>query len=73
MNSIYQIRRFKYEIYSKKMIGQIVNVPVDVNNMVNELPRNLSDDYTFNIHIKKILLHKSTYLEGSVNKSLIKE
>jgi hypothetical protein len=31
--------------------------------MVTLLPREL-DDFSFNVHIKRNLIHKSTYLEG---------
>jgi hypothetical protein len=34
--------------------------------MVQSLPRRLSDDYTFNVNIKKNLMHKSVYLRGYV-------
>jgi hypothetical protein len=29
-------------------VGQVINLPVDVNNMVTTLPRQLDDDYSFN-------------------------
>ncbi|KDR23780.1 hypothetical protein L798_11354 [Zootermopsis nevadensis] len=40
--------------------------------MVTLLPRVLDDDYSFNVHIKRNLIHKSTYLEGTVKKYTIK-
>lgn len=33
--------------------GQIVNVPIAVDNTVNILPRNLNDTYVVQLHIKK--------------------
>jgi hypothetical protein len=35
------------------IVGQVINVPVDVN-MVTTLPRQLDDDYSFNVHLKEI-------------------
>lgn len=48
------------------IIGQVINVPVDVDKMVKELPRQLDDDRAFNVSIKKHLIHKSSYLSGFV-------
>ena len=68
-----QLRRLRYIHGSTGIVGQIINIPVDVNNMVNQLPRNLDDDYTFNVHIERHLIHKSSYLEGNVKKSTAKD
>jgi hypothetical protein len=35
------------------IVGQVINVPVDVNNTVTTLPRPLDGDYSFNVHLKK--------------------
>jgi hypothetical protein len=48
-------------------MGQVINVPVDVNNMITLLPREL-DDFSFNVHIRRNLIHESTCLEGIVKK-----
>jgi hypothetical protein len=53
-------------------MGQVINVPVDVNTMVTSLPRQLDDDHAFNVNIKRQLVHKSTYLSGFVKKSVVK-
>ena len=37
--------------------------------MVRSLPRNLDNDFAFNVNLKKTLIHKSTYLSGGVKKS----
>ena len=66
-----QIRRLRME-GGYGMVGQIVNVPVDVDEMVSCLPRKLSDDCAININIKKNLFHKSTYLSGYVNKGNVR-
>jgi hypothetical protein len=36
------------------IVGQVSNVPVDGNNMVMTLSKQLDDDYSFNIHLKRI-------------------
>ena len=66
-----QIRRLRIE-GGYGIVGQIVNVPVDVDEMVSCLPRQLNDDYAINVNIKKCLFHKSTYLSGFVNKGAIR-
>jgi len=66
-----QIRRLRHE-GGYGIVGQIVNVPVDVDEMVTCLPRKLSDDGTIKVNIKKNLLHKSVYLSGYVNKGAVK-
>ncbi|GFU62250.1 ATP-dependent DNA helicase [Trichonephila clavipes] len=49
-----------------------INVPVDVDTMVQQLPRQLDDDQVFNVNIKKDMIHKSKYLRGVVKKSALK-
>lgn len=53
-------------------MGQVINVPVDVDTMVKALPRQLDEDQTFNVILKKHLIHKSSYLSGFVKKSTVK-
>ncbi|XP_037913697.1 uncharacterized protein LOC119653201 [Hermetia illucens] len=64
-----QIRRLRYD-GSYGIIGLVINVPVDVDTMVQQLPRELDDDLAFNINIKKNMIHKSTYLSGVVKNKL---
>lgn len=52
---------------------KIINVPVEVNTMVKQLPRNIDDDHCFYVHLKKKLIHKSSYVHGLVNKRHIKQ
>ncbi|GFS90931.1 helitron_like_N domain-containing protein [Trichonephila clavipes] len=66
-----QIRRLRYE-GNYGTVGQVINVPVDVNNIVQQLPRRIDDDFAFNVNIKKKRIHKSNYLSGFVRKSVIK-
>jgi hypothetical protein len=58
-----QIRRLRHQMGGYGIVGQVINIPVDVNNMVTTLPRQLDDDYSFNVHLKINLIHKSTYLQ----------
>lgn len=67
-----QIRRLRFVYGAKGIIGQVINVPVDVNEMVQALPRQLDDDYAFNVNIKRHQIHKSSYLTGMVKKSHVK-
>ncbi|XP_037868533.2 uncharacterized protein LOC119628351 [Bombyx mori] len=68
-----QIRRLRYVQGQYGIAGQVINVPVDVDNMVQTLPRNIEDDYCINVHIKKRLIHKSSYLRGLVKKGIVKD
>jgi hypothetical protein len=52
--------------------GQVINVPVGVNNMVTTPPKQLDDDYNFNVHLKINLIHKSTYFPGCIKKTTVK-
>jgi hypothetical protein len=55
------------------IVGQVINAPVDVNNMVTTVSRQLDDDYSFNIHLKRNLIHKSMYLQGCTKKATVKQ
>jgi hypothetical protein len=39
-----QIRRLTYQMGGYGIVGQVINLPVDVNNMVMTLPRQLDND-----------------------------
>ena len=48
-----QIRRLRHVYGQFGIFGQIINVPVSVNTMLNSLPRNIDSDYCINrIQIK---------------------
>ena len=68
-----QFRRLFQVEGSLSIVGQVINMPVSVDEMVNVLPRCLGDDHAFNVSIKKHLIHKSTYLTGFVRKKVIFE
>ena len=67
-----QIRRLRRGSGQYVIVGQIINVPVDVQQMVLSLPRNLSDDHAFNVTLKKHIIHKSSAFSGLVKKSDLK-
>ncbi|KPU75573.1 uncharacterized protein Dana_GF26351 [Drosophila ananassae] len=48
-----QIRRIRHVNGQFCISGQIINVPVSVDNMVSVLPRHVDDDFCINVHIKK--------------------
>jgi hypothetical protein len=66
-----QIRKLRHQMGGFGIVGRVINVPVDVNNMATLLPRELDDDFSFNVHIKRNLIHKSTYLGGIVKKKTL--
>lgn len=68
-----QIRRLRYVEGQYGITGQVINVPVDIDNMVQTLPRNVDDDYCINVHVKKRLMHRSSYFQGLVKKGVIKD
>jgi hypothetical protein len=41
--------------------------------MVQQLPRNLDDDYTFNVHILRHMVYKTPYLKGFIKKTIVKQ
>ncbi|GFW89845.1 hypothetical protein TNCV_2425021 [Trichonephila clavipes] len=43
-----------------------INVPVDVETMVQQLPRQLDNDQAFSVNTKNNKIHESTYLRGLV-------
>jgi hypothetical protein len=57
-----QIRRLRHQMGGCGIVGQVINVPVDVNNMVPTLPKQLDEEYSLN----RILIQKSTYLQGCI-------
>lgn len=65
-----QIRRLRHE-GSYGILGQVIIVPVDVDSMVQSLPRALDDDYAFNVNLKKHIVQKSSYLSGYVEKFIV--
>ncbi|CAG4966584.1 unnamed protein product [Parnassius apollo] len=48
-----QIRKLRHVNGQYGIYGQIINVPVEVNKMVKQLPRNIEDDHCFYVHLKK--------------------
>ncbi|GFU66532.1 ATP-dependent DNA helicase [Trichonephila clavipes] len=71
-NTFMQIRRLRHVHGQFGILGQIINVPVSINTMVNRLSRNVDDDYCVNVHIKRRKIHRTKYLMGLVTKRAIK-
>ncbi|GBP70860.1 hypothetical protein EVAR_53524_1 [Eumeta japonica] len=65
-----QVRRLRHD-FSYGIIGQVINVPVDVQEMVKCLPRQLNEDDVINVNIKGNLAYKSVYIRGYMSKSTI--
>lgn len=68
-----QIRRLRHVNGQYGIYGQIINVPVEVDTMVKQLPRNIEDDHCFYVHLRKKLIHKTSYVHGLVNKRNLKK
>lgn len=68
-----QIRRLRRVHGQYGIYGQVINVPVEANTMVNKLPRNINDDHCIYVHIKRNEIHKSSYVYGLAKKQTIKE
>ena len=67
-----QIRRLRHVHGQYGIYGQVINVPVSVNTMVNRLPRDINDDHCVYVHIKRKKIHKSSFVQGLVNKATVK-
>lgn len=65
-----QVRRLRHD-FSYGIIGQVINIPVDVQQMVKCLPRQLNEDDVINVNIKRNLAHKSVYISGYMSISTI--
>lgn len=64
-----QIRRLRHVHGQFGIYGQVINVPIEVDTMVNRLPRNVDDDHCITVHIKRKKIHKSSYVYGIVKKN----
>ncbi|XP_021192740.3 uncharacterized protein LOC135116561 [Helicoverpa armigera] len=67
-----QVRRLRHD-FSHGIIGQVINVPVNVEDMVKCLPRHLDEDDVINVNIERNLAHKTNYISGYMSKTTIKE
>lgn len=66
-----QVRRLRHD-FSYGIIGQVINVPVNVEDMVKCLPRHLDEDDVINVNIRRNLAHKTNYISGYMSKRTIK-
>jgi hypothetical protein len=64
-------RHLRYED-NYRIVGQVINMPCDVDEVVKQLPRHLNDDQAINVNLKKSLIHKSAYLSSYIKKSVLK-
>lgn len=48
-----QIRRLRHAKGQFVIYGQVINVPIEVNTMVNRLPRSVDDDQCITVLIKR--------------------
>ncbi|GFX01768.1 hypothetical protein TNCV_2921541 [Trichonephila clavipes] len=71
-NRMVPLKHHKTESSSAgKYIGcEAINVPMDVDTMVQQLPRQLDDDQALNVNIKN-MIHKSTYQSSVVKTPII--
>ncbi|XP_043273933.1 uncharacterized protein [Venturia canescens] len=67
-----QIRRLRHVHGQRGIYGETINVPISVDTMVNQLPRDINDGHCVYVHIKRKRIHKSSYLHGLINKKKIK-
>lgn len=67
------IRRLTHGSDQCGIKGQVVNVPINVQNTVQCLPRNIPDDAAFDVHLKRRLVNKRLYKEGLINKQNVHE
>ncbi|XP_042145181.1 uncharacterized protein LOC121835251 [Ixodes scapularis] len=63
-----QLRRLMHGARQHGIKGPVVNVCVDVDDMVTMLPRAIEQDRALNVHLKRRMLAKTTYLAGAVKK-----
>ncbi|XP_042150314.1 uncharacterized protein LOC120844489 [Ixodes scapularis] len=63
-----QLRRLMHSGGQHGIKGPVVNVCVDVDDMATMLPRAIEQDRALNVHLKRRMLAKTTYLAGAVRK-----
>ncbi|KAH9364629.1 hypothetical protein HPB48_022955 [Haemaphysalis longicornis] len=70
------IRRLK--VFNKENRGQyaikgpVINVPIDVQETLQTIPRSISDYMDIEVHLKRRLLFKPTYRRGLVKNAKVK-
>ncbi|KAG5864679.1 hypothetical protein JTB14_001610 [Gonioctena quinquepunctata] len=67
-----QIRRLRHVHGQYEIYGQVINVQIEVNTMVQLLPRQVDDDHAITVHIERKKIHKSSYVYGIIRKRKIK-
>ncbi len=67
-----QIRRLRHVHGQYGIYGQIINVPISINTMVRQLPRDIDDEHCIYVHIKRKKIHKASFVHGLVKKQSVK-
>ncbi|XP_049268911.1 uncharacterized protein LOC125757387 [Rhipicephalus sanguineus] len=65
------IRRLTHGNGQYGIKGQVVNVPIEVQDLVQCLPRNVPEDAAIDVHIKRRLVSKASYRRGLVKKGTV--
>lgn len=50
-----------------QLIGNVVNVPIDVPEMITQLPRAMTDTQTFLIKFKRMMAYKNAYMSEHIH------
>ncbi|KAH9372192.1 hypothetical protein HPB48_019227 [Haemaphysalis longicornis] len=65
------IRRLTHGAGQYGIRGQVINVPIDVQQTVKSLPRSVPNDAAIHVHLKRRLLAKPVYKAGVVTKNKV--
>lgn len=65
------IRRLTHEAGQYGIRGQVINVPIDVQQTVKSLPRSVPNDAAIHVHLKHRLLAKPVYKAGVVTNNKV--
>lgn len=58
------IRRLTRRNGQYAITGQVINMPINVQETIQQLPRQLHDDHALNVCLKRKLIHRSSYLRN---------
>ena len=64
-----QIRRLRQDTRRYSILGQIIHFPVEVQGMLSTFPKSLPEDESFNLTVKKHLIHKTSAYSGAVGRN----
>ena len=66
-----QIRQLGFKISQFGLIGTIINVPVDIDKVQHALPREINDNKTIAVKLKRKLEYENAYAQGNVRPSYV--